>query len=141
MPEGKQERVSEPPQTRKEPTMAHELDSTNGIVAFANSRTDAWHQLGQSVNHVMTASEALAAATLNGWQVRKMKLQIPLEPVITDDGVSTPEPIAVPDQFATVRTNPITGAIAPAALSAASGALRSWPMVLTRAYPRIAVTP
>jgi phage/plasmid-like protein (TIGR03299 family) len=91
--------------------MAHELDSTNGVVAFSNSRSDAWHRLGQSVGHVMTASEALAAATLNGWQVRKMKLQIPLEPVITDDGVSTPEPIAVPDQFATVRTNPITGAI------------------------------
>jgi hypothetical protein len=62
------------------------LDSTNGVVAFANSRTDAWHRLGQSVGHVMTASEALAAATLNGWAVRKMRLQIPLEPVITNDG-------------------------------------------------------
>ena len=91
--------------------MAHELDSTNGVVSFANSRTDAWHRLGQSVGHVMTASEALDAASLSGWAVRKMRLEILQEPIITDDGVTTPPPIAVPDQFATVRTNPITGAI------------------------------
>jgi hypothetical protein len=91
--------------------MAHELDSTNGVVSFANSRTDAWHRLGQSVGHVMTASEALDAASLSGWAVRKMRLEIPQEPIITDDGVTTPPPIAVPDQFATVRTNPIIGAI------------------------------
>ena len=41
--------------------MAHELDSTNGHVSFANSRTDAWHRLGQSVGHAMTAREALDA--------------------------------------------------------------------------------
>ena len=57
--------------------MAHELDSTNGVVSFANSRTDAWHRLGQSVGHAMTAREALDAAHLSGWNVRKMPLQIP----------------------------------------------------------------
>jgi phage/plasmid-like protein (TIGR03299 family) len=91
--------------------MAHELDSTNGIVSFSDSRTDAWHRLGQSVGHVMTAREALDAAHLSGWNVRKMALQIPQEAIITGDGVTTPPPIAVPDQFATVRTNPITGAV------------------------------
>ena len=59
--------------------MAHELDSTNGVVSFANSRTDAWHRLGQSVGHAMTAREALDAAHLSGWNVRKMPLQIPQE--------------------------------------------------------------
>ena len=54
--------------------MAHELDSTNGVVSFANSRTDAWHRLGQSVGHAMTAREALDAAHLSGWNVRKMAL-------------------------------------------------------------------
>ena len=91
--------------------MAHELDSTNGVVSFSDSRTDAWHRLGQLVGHVMTAREALDAAHLSGWNVRKMALQIPQEPIITDDGVTTPPAISVPDQFATVRTNPITGAL------------------------------
>ena len=76
-------------------------------MSFSDSRTDAWHRLGQSVGHVMTAREALDAAHLSGWNVRKMALQIPQEPIITDDGVTTPPPITVPDQFATVRNNPI----------------------------------
>ena len=84
--------------------MAHELDTTNGVVSFANSRSDAWHRLGQSVGHAMTAHEALAAAHLANWNVRKMALQIPLAPIITENGVTTPAPIDVPDQFATYAT-------------------------------------
>ena len=90
--------------------MAHELDSTNGVVSFANSRTDAWHRLGQSVGRVMTAREALDTAHLSGWNVRKMPLQIKISPeeaILTDDGATSPAPIAVPDQFGTVRDNPI----------------------------------
>jgi hypothetical protein len=109
MPEGKKNGRLSP--NRKEPTVAHELDSTNGAVSFANSRADAWHRLGQSVGHAMTAREALDAAHLAGWNVRKMPLQIPQEPIITENGVTTHPPIRVPDQFATVRTNPITGDI------------------------------
>jgi hypothetical protein len=90
--------------------MAHEIDITNGIASFA-ARTDAWHRLGQIVGHAMTAEEALAAAHLSGWNVRKMALQVPQEPVITDNGVTTPAPLPVDDHFATVRTNPITGNI------------------------------
>ena len=89
--------------------MAHELDITDGQVSFANSRSDAWHRLGQSVGHAMTAREALQAAHLAGWNVRKMPLQVPQEPVIDDTGVTTPAPLAVPDFYATVRTNPING--------------------------------
>ena len=91
--------------------MAHELDITDNEVSFANSRSDAWHRLGQSVGHVMTAREALDAAHLAGWNVRKMPLQVPQEPIIDDHGVTTPAPLAVPDFYATVRTNPISGRI------------------------------
>jgi hypothetical protein len=89
--------------------MAHELDITDGQVSFANSRSDHWHRLGQSVGHTMTAREALQAAHLASWNVRKMALQVPQEPVIDDTGVTTPPPLAVPDFYATVRTNPING--------------------------------
>ncbi|OBJ86079.1 DUF932 domain-containing protein [Mycobacterium asiaticum] len=96
--------------------MAHELDTTIGAdgiahVSFANSRTDHWHRLGQSVGHAMTAREALDAAHLANWNVRKMALQVPREPVIDATGVTSPAPLAVPDYYATVRTNPITGAL------------------------------
>lgn len=87
--------------------MAHELDITNGVASFANSRSDAWHRLGTSVGHAMTAREALEAAHLANWNVRKMPLVIPQEPIITPDGVTTPAPIPVPDMFATVRDNPV----------------------------------
>ncbi len=81
--------------------MAHQLDSTNGVVSFADSRNDAWHQLGQQVGHLMTAEEVLAEAHLANWNVRK-------HPLFTagDDG----EPIRIEDRMATVRTNPVTGA-------------------------------
>jgi phage/plasmid-like protein (TIGR03299 family) len=89
--------------------MPHEIDITNGVASFANSRSDHWHRLGQAVGHAMTAREALDAAHLAGWNVRKMPLQVPQEPIITEDGVTTPDPLAVPDFYATVRTNPIKG--------------------------------
>jgi phage/plasmid-like protein (TIGR03299 family) len=89
--------------------MAHELDITAGHVSFADSRTDAWHHLGQSVGHTMTAREALDAAHLAGWNVRKMPLQVPPQPVVSEHGVTTAAPLPVKEHFATVRTNPITG--------------------------------
>ena len=55
----------------------------------------------------MDAREALASARLAGWSVRKMPLVIPQEPMISEDGVTTPAPIPVPDMFATVRDNPV----------------------------------
>jgi phage/plasmid-like protein (TIGR03299 family) len=84
--------------------MAHELDVTNGIASFANSRTDAWHRLGQSVGHVMTAMEALDAAHLSGWNVRKMPMVVPVD----DRGGDATVPVT--NKWATMRTNPITGA-------------------------------
>lgn len=67
--------------------MPHELDSTNNVVSFA-ARSDAWHRLGQIVGHAMTAEEALREAHLANWNVRKMPLQVPREPEITEDGVT-----------------------------------------------------
>ena len=57
----------------------------------------------------MTAREALRAAHLADWNVRKLALVVPQEPIITEAGVTTPAPLPVPDQWATVRTNPING--------------------------------
>lgn len=80
--------------------MGHDLDNTNGVYSFADSRSDAWHQLGQQVNHLMTAEEVLAEAQLADWNVRK-------SPLWTEgaDGA----PVRVEDRVATVRTNPVTG--------------------------------
>ncbi|QIS13907.1 DUF932 domain-containing protein [Nocardia arthritidis] len=91
--------------------MPHNLDVTNGIAAFADSRTDAWHQLGQQVGHAMTAAEALREAHLAGWNVRKMPLQIPAQPLPDASGQTVPYPIPVVGKFATVRNNPITGGL------------------------------
>lgn len=85
--------------------MPHDLETVNGTTFFADSRDDAWHQLGQKVGHNMTVEEAMQNAHLGGWNVRKVPMTIPAE--VTDEGVH-PE-IDVPDQFAVVRTNPLTG--------------------------------
>lgn len=85
--------------------MAHDLESTNGTTFYADSRDDAWHQLGQKVGHNMTVEEAMAEAHLGGWDVRKVPLVIPAE--VSESGVFGE--LEVPDQFGVVRNNPITG--------------------------------
>ena len=91
--------------------MAHELDTTDGITSFADSRTrtingvevtDAWHRLGTPVGHLMTVDEALDAAHLRGWDVRKEPLVANVE---TEDGSVLALP--VPDRHAVIRTNPV----------------------------------
>ena len=91
--------------------MAHELDTTDGVTSFADSRTrtingvevtDAWHRLGTPVGHLMTVDEALDAAHLRGWDVRKEPLVANVE---TEDGSVLALP--VPDRHAVIRTNPV----------------------------------
>jgi hypothetical protein len=45
--------------------MDHELDTTDGQVSFANSRTDAWHRFGQSVGHAITAATGSGIAPIS----------------------------------------------------------------------------
>ncbi|QPX62203.1 hypothetical protein PBI_INDLOVU_89 [Mycobacterium phage Indlovu] len=96
--------------------MAHEIDVTEGVAAFADSRTrqlangetvvDAWHRLGTPVGHAMTVDEALDAAHMRGWDVRKEPL---VAKVPTPDGGEVE--VAVPGKFATLRTNPVNGKV------------------------------
>ncbi len=95
--------------------MAHEISITNGVASFADSqidsagRVDAWHKLGTPVGHAMTAQEALDAAHLAGWNVRKR----PLWTDVREDDVEGVRGLVVPNQFATVFDNPVTKAITP----------------------------
>ena len=81
--------------------MAHQLDITRGIASFASANTDAWHRLGQVVRKddggLMTAEEALEAAHLSRWNVRK-------EPAFA---VVNGQTVQIPGCNAVVRDNPI----------------------------------
>ncbi len=90
--------------------MAHELDINGGIASFASARTHAWHRLGQVLPDSMTAEDALSAANLAGWNVRKVPEYAQLDPTITDEGV-TPGAQLVTGKFSTIRTNPVTGGV------------------------------
>lgn len=78
--------------------MSANLDTTNGIVSFADSREDAWHQLGQQVGHAMTAEEAMSLGMLGNWNLRKA----PLYAYNASD-----QAINVPGKFAVLRDNPV----------------------------------
>jgi phage/plasmid-like protein (TIGR03299 family) len=84
--------------------MSHELETfADGTTGFLSARQHAWHRLGTVLPDTFTASQAMEHARLGWWNVRKEHLQTV---VVTTDGVST---IDVPDRYATVRTNPVTG--------------------------------
>lgn len=84
--------------------MAHQIEQfQDGSAAFASARQDAWHRLGTVTPDAMTAEQALSAARLGGWKVRKLSL---VARELTDDGVSSHE---VERFYATARTNPVTG--------------------------------
>jgi phage/plasmid-like protein (TIGR03299 family) len=109
------------PINHKEKIMGHEIDNPNGRFSFADSRTDAWHQLGQQVGHEMTPDEALGAAHMKGWNVRKIPLRVDISEIDNSEGTgatlrSADQLAEVPGQFAVVRTNPITGATEPLAV-------------------------
>lgn len=85
--------------------MAHQIEQfADGTAGFVSAREHAWHRLGTVVPQDFTAAEAMQHAFLGGWNVRKSPLTTS---VLSPEGVTTVE---VPDQFATVRTNPKTGA-------------------------------
>jgi len=57
--------------------MAHDLETQNGVASFASFREPAWHGLGTVFTEEKTTSEMLAAANLNGWNVRLEDLETP----------------------------------------------------------------
>jgi phage/plasmid-like protein (TIGR03299 family) len=71
----------------------------------SNQRKDAFHLLGTQLDPRFTAEEAMAAAKLGGWNVRKVPLQT--VPLVEGDEEYAPMPVA--KRFATVRTNPFDG--------------------------------
>lgn len=77
--------------------MAHALDITDGKASFASANVAAWHQLGTVFDGKMTAQEALDAANLSGWNVRKS----PMETTVGG------KKIVVPGMYLTVRDNPV----------------------------------
>jgi len=85
--------------------MAHALEQFgDGTTGFVSAREDAWHKLGTVTPDVMTAEEALSAARLGGWNVRKLSLTAR---ELSEDGVTSHE---VDRFYATARTNPVSGA-------------------------------
>ncbi|WNM68731.1 hypothetical protein SEA_SOOS_1 [Gordonia phage Soos] len=86
--------------------MSHEINQTNGIASFASAREHAWHRLGTVLPDAMTAEQALNAAHLANWNVRKVAEYAHLDPTITEDGV-TPGVQLATGRYSTIRTNPI----------------------------------
>jgi len=88
--------------------MAHELETwSDGTASFVSAREHAWHRLGTVLPAEFDAAQAMSYAKLGGWNVRTTALQT--APVLSADGVFGALP--VPDQFATVRTNPVSGSV------------------------------
>jgi len=84
--------------------MAHQIETHGRQAAALFARTDPWHRLGTTVaGEAFTAEDAMTLGYLGGWRVRKVPLTAA---EIGADGVTTMD---VPG-FATVRTNPFTGA-------------------------------
>src|SRR6476661_5225290 len=86
--------------------MAHDLEPWDGgqSASFVSARQHAWHRLGTVLPAEFTAADAMRHAKLGGWNVRTQALQT--TPVLSVDGVDL---LDVPEHFATVRTNPVTG--------------------------------
>ena len=75
----------------------HNLDITNGQASFVSAHTDAWHQLGETLDHAFTAEEAMDKGNLGGWNVRKAPVFAKLDR----------KQIAVPGMNMVVRDNPV----------------------------------
>ena len=87
--------------------MAHQLETWNdGSASFASAREHAWHRLGTVLPAEFDAAQAMKHAKLGGWNVRMVGVQT--APVLNENGV-TPA-LEIPERYATVRTNPVTGA-------------------------------
>ena len=85
--------------------MAHQIETFATSAAAVFARTDPWHRLGTTVaGEAFTAEEAMRLGHLGGWDVRTAALSAT---EVRVDGVRT---LPVPGAYATIRTNPFTGA-------------------------------
>jgi len=85
--------------------MTHQIETHGRQAAAVFARTDPWHRLGTTVaGEAFTAEDAMTLGHLGGWRVRKVPLSA--AEIGTDGSAWT---MHVPG-FATVRTNPFTGA-------------------------------
>lgn len=79
--------------------MSHALDTTDGQTSFVSAHTDAWHQLGTTLDHSFTAEEAMKEGNLGGWNVRKVPMYI--------DVPGLPDRMPVQGRNAVIRDNPV----------------------------------
>ncbi len=101
--------------------MPHEISISDGVASFAdsharNGQVDAWHKLGTPVGHAMTAEEALEAAYLARWNVRKVPILADLrkeESAQLNGSSWAGRLLTVPGQYATVFDNPVNKQITP----------------------------
>lgn len=75
--------------------MSHDLDSGNGIHAFASRRQVAWHRLGEVFTEDKTAKEMLIAAHLDNWNTRGIAMSDFLKD--TNIGVSIDKQVIIRD--------------------------------------------
>jgi phage/plasmid-like protein (TIGR03299 family) len=94
--------------------MPANLAESMGVYNYADSRRDAWHRCGQLGLGEMTPGQALEAAHMNGWDVRKVALTADLgNDEYTLSFSDLPLTIDIPRQFAIVRNDPISHHVLP----------------------------
>lgn len=78
--------------------MSHEIETTeDGRAAFVAAHTSAWHALGTTLDHGLSADEVMSEGHLGGWKVRKAP-----EFTVAEDGTR----LVVPGRYAILRNNP-----------------------------------
>lgn len=76
--------------------MSANIETSGSKAAFVSAHTAGWHQLGETLDHIFTAEEAMQHAHLAGWNVRKEQELVRIGPDL----------IEVPGRYAVLRNNP-----------------------------------
>src|SRR6185312_11087595 len=86
--------------------MAHNINEENGKHSFFSVKEKAWHGLGQIVDQYPTSAEAIKYAGLDYEVIKSPLFTYQKDETIGDNGeVVEGSPMAVPNHFATVRTD------------------------------------
>lgn len=76
--------------------MSHEIETNGTQAAFVSANTAAWHMLGETLDHNLTADEVMTHGHLGGWNVRKVPMFAQAEGTL----------VPVPNRHVVVRDNP-----------------------------------